>query len=1099
MSNALTTKFAKYFDEGSQTRGQDLVARGQARCVFAGFERLACEVMDGEELYAVQLQVANRELTPDCECPTFVDGTPCAHLWAALLLAEQNQDLGAAAKRGCKFRLPSKARDASDAVSSGDAVPEHHYDFDGQPRQRRRPEKLPASPRSESYLEYELPSRRPRKTDAPALMVDPAAPPILYVIRLESQPEDGDTLFLETWWRPEAASQGALPCRPFLPQPDSSVPTAADQDILTCLLECRTLSRPGQYRDPLPPHVFPIPGTRLAVQAELLATTGRVRWLSIKEKPARFHSLTFPLALKATFVVTITPTGPESYEAAAAWQTAEGIIPFEETQAIFAAGFAIINEQWRQVDFQNAFALASRFRQNPIKTMSTQAAKTFARQIALSTDLPTDAFPSAISSQRRLGEPVGRLYVRTAKFLHEGREQLHVELSFEYEDAVCSEHDVANRFPVIRQNLVVARDPEAEEALRERLRQLGFRWNARADAEEVGWKLHPSRLDAAVNALVMEGWHITAEGKTYRRPIVKPPTITSGLDWFDLQANVDYDGQTVPLPELLAAARNGANTVRLDDGTYGLLPQEWLEQYTALIEIGEVVSDKVRFRQNQAALIEAFLHDREAETDARFRSTVAALESFSGSTPVSAPPGFKASLRPYQEVGLGWLLAMRKLGLGACLADDMGLGKTVQILAYLAAIMPTAEKRPALIVMPKSLVFNWQSEIRKFTPWFKTHWHGGGGRRDPRKVARSCDIILTTYGTLRQDALQLAEIDFEVCILDESQAIKNRDSATARAARVLQARHRIVMTGTPVENHLGELFSQLDFLNPGLLGKLSAGTSSVAPTDAATLARLRSGVRPFILRRTKRDVAPELPPKTEQVIWCELEGAQRQAYDELKDYYRQTLLGEDNDDAGAKTSGSLDVLSALLRLRQAACHPALIRETYAQVPAAKLEVLRERLAAIGEEGHKALVFSQFTSLLKLVAGQLAADGVSFCYLDGATEDRGALVEAFQTDPALSVFLISLKAGGSGLNLTAADYVFLLDPWWNPAVEAQAIDRAYRIGQTLPVFAYKLIARDTVEEKVLAMQKRKRHLAASVLSKANAAPALSRDDLKFLLS
>ena len=418
----------------------------------------------------------------------------------------------------------------------------------------------------------------------------------------------------------------------------------------------------------------------------------------------------------------------------------------------------------------------------------------------------------------------------------------------------------------------------------------------------------------------MEGWHITAEGNTYRRPIVKPPTITSGLDWFDLQANVDYDGQTVPLPELLAAARNGANTVRLDDGTYGLLPQEWLEQYTALIEIGEVVSDKVRFRQNQAALIEAFLHDREAETDARFRSTVAALESFSGSTPVSAPPGFKASLRPYQEVGLGWLLAMRKLGLGACLADDMGLGKTVQILAYLAAIMPTAEKRPALIVMPKSLVFNWQSEIRKFTPWFKTHWHGGGGRRDPRKVARSCDIILTTYGTLRQDALQLAEIDFEVCILDESQAIKNRDSATARAARVLQARHRIVMTGTPVENHLGELFSQLDFLNPGLLGKLSAGTSSVAPTDAATLARLRSGVRPFILRRTKRDVAPELPPKTEQVIWCELEGAQRQAYDELKDYYRQTLLGEDNDDAGAKTSGTGRTVNPVT-LRQAAVLP----------------------------------------------------------------------------------------------------------------------------------------------------------------------------------
>ncbi|MDD4099059.1 MAG: DEAD/DEAH box helicase, partial [Lentisphaeria bacterium] len=1022
MPSPITTKFAKHFAESVQAHGRDLVAQGRATCVFAGHERLACEVLDDSQAYTVQLNVINREMIPECDCDTFAGGAVCAHVWAALLLAEQHQELGAATKRGCAMRQPAKLENTATATPPAEA--EHCYDY-GNRRQRRRQQSPPVleQPRAETYLEFEPQNRRPTRTGATIPAVDPAAAPILYVLRLENQPEDGQALLLETWWRPSPTTTpgaAATPCRPFLPEPDSSVPTAADQSILTCLREERARSCAEPPYDRLPPHVFPVRGVRLAALADLLAATGRARWLSIKERPPRFHALAFPMTLPVDFAVTMTTLPNNTYQAAGGWQTATEFIPGLDAQAVFADGFAILRGQWRPVKLHRALTLAQRFRNEPPLLLDARAAQAFARQLAIETDLPTDAFPPEVRCRRQLGRPVGRLYVRTARFLHEGHEQLHAELSFEYEDAVCPEDHATNQFPVIRPNLVIARDQDAEDTLRERLRQLGFRWNARPGAEEAGWKLAPARLEPAVMALVMEGWTVNAEGKTYRRPTVKPPTVTSGLDWFDLRAEVDYQGLKAPLPKLLAAARRGAQAVLLDDGTYGLLPREWLEQYTALLEIGESADDRIRFRQHHAALIQAFLQDRAAETDARFQATLAALESFSGAAPAPAPTGFKATLRPYQEIGLGWLLAMHRLGLGACLADDMGLGKTVQTLAFLATVLPAAGKRPALIVMPKSLIFNWQAEIRQFTPWLKAVCYGGPGRRDPRRAFRGCDLVLTTYGTMRQDALKLAEIDFEVCVLDESQAIKNRDSATAQAARALQARHRLVMTGTPVENHLGELFSQLDFLNPGLLGKTGANANTL-PGDAASLARLRQGVRPFILRRTKREVAPELPPKTEQVIWCELEDEQRQVYDELKDFYRQTLLGENASNGmvqdttsgteSPRSGGTLDVLSALLRLRQAACHPGLIQEAGAGVPSAKLMVLRERLAAIAEEGHKALVFSQFTSFLKLAATQLAADGIGHCYLDDATTERGALVESFQTDPGLAVFLISLKAGG----------------------------------------------------------------------------------------
>jgi SNF2 family DNA or RNA helicase len=361
--------------------------------------------------------------------------------------------------------------------------------------------------------------------------------------------------------------------------------------------------------------------------------------------------------------------------------------------------------------------------------------------------------------------------------------------------------------------------------------------------------------------------------------------------------------------------------------------------------------------------------------------------------------------------------------------------------------------------------------------------------------------VLTTYGTLRRDAIDFKDQVFDYCILDESQAIKNPASESAKAARLIRADHRLALSGTPVENHLGELWSLFEFLNPGMLGSAAVfrlgGTGARNPS-AETRTLLARALRPFILRRTKQQVARDLPAKLEQTIYCELEPEQRRLYDELREHYRQALLARVERDGINKAK--MQILEALLRLRQAACHPGLLDRDRAAESSAKLDVLLPQLAEVMEEGHKALVFSQFTSLLAIVRNRLDRDKIPYEYLDGKTRDRAARVERFQSDPDCRLFLVSLKAGGLGLNLTAAEYVFLLDPWWNPAVEAQAIDRTHRIGQTQQVFAYRLIARDTVEEKVLELQQTKRDLADAIINADNSVIRnLGREDLELLLS
>jgi SNF2 family DNA or RNA helicase len=446
----------------------------------------------------------------------------------------------------------------------------------------------------------------------------------------------------------------------------------------------------------------------------------------------------------------------------------------------------------------------------------------------------------------------------------------------------------------------------------------------------------------------------------------------------------------------------------------------------------------------------------------------------------------------------------------------MGLGKTVQVLALLESRRQARHDDPSpthprpgasLAVVPKSLIFNWQNEAARFTPEMRVLDYTGTRRKELFDAIEEHDLVLTTYGTLLRDITALRTLKFDYAILDEAQAIKNHKSATAKACRLLQAQHRLALTGTPIENHVGDLMSLLDFLNPGLFGPgrrlrvpkgLRDGALQADGTPHPELALIAGAARPFLLRRTKGQVAKDLPEKFEQTLYCELPSKQRKDYDQLREHYRQSLLGQVDTHGLARSK--MHVLEALLRLRQAACHPGLIDRKRQDDDSGKLAVLLPQLAEVIEEGHKALVFSQFTSMLGILRSRLDAAGTVYEYLDGRTRKREPRIRRFQEDPDCRLFLISLKAGGVGLNLTAAEYVFLLDPWWNPAVEAQAIDRTHRIGQTRKVFAYSLIARDTVEEKVLELQRTKRELAdAIVRADSSLIRSLTREDLVQILS
>lgn len=719
-------------------------------------------------------------------------------------------------------------------------------------------------------------------------------------------------------------------------------------------------------------------------------------------------------------------------------------------------------------------------------------------QLLVAPSLPPLEVPPELQVESEIGQPAPGVRIETGTDLRfrPGVAACRVFVRYGAERAFLD--DPRPAFLVVEggRRHLVQRDPRLEADHLHRLGTLGFRVPVAHRGSRDRLEIAQRALPDATRTLLAEGWEVEIDGTHYRPAEAPRLAVTSGIDWFDVTADDEVPG-TVPFPLLLQALERGQSQVALPDGSVAVLPGDWLEKNRFWLAAGQRSGDGLRFSAAQAALVEAWLEDEVAvDYDAAFGQLTARLATAPG--PADPPPGFVGVLREYQREGLAWLEHLAASGLGGCLADDMGLGKTIQLLAFLVARPRSAGFGPSLVVAPKTLVGNWCAEASRFTPGLSVHAHVGSARAKSTETFAAADVVVTSYDLMRRDLALFGGIRWQTVVLDEAQAIKNRSTATAQAARRLTASFRVAATGTPVENHLGELWSLFEFLNPGLLGRALLGSKAGGrdlPLDVRE--RLARGLRPFLLRRTKAEVAPDLPPKTEQTVWCELEPAQRRLYDELRDHYRAALTKR-VEKFGMKRS-AIQVLEALLRLRQAACHPGLLdRRGTLEAPSAKFDELLPRLAELREEGHKALVFSQFTSLLALLRRELDKAGVVYEYLDGQTEDRTARVERFQSDPDCPLFLISLKAGGFGLNLTAAEYVFLLDPWWNPAVEAQAIDRTHRIGQERPVFAYRLIAKDTVEERILELQAKKRELADAIFA-ADASPlaSLTREDLELL--
>jgi superfamily II DNA or RNA helicase len=606
------------------------------------------------------------------------------------------------------------------------------------------------------------------------------------------------------------------------------------------------------------------------------------------------------------------------------------------------------------------------------------------------------------------------------------------------------------------------------------------------------------------------GQEILTKLRPSRHTVVPQVKIRSGIDWFGVKVELRAGDHSLSLRDVIQAWRTGARYVRLADGEMARLPIAWLRRHAAALidiedlatvdpETGELLVD------SSLAPVLLDLADEHGAGDQGWHAFVDRLHAFEGIEPQALPEGFHGELRPYQQRGYEWLSALRDLGLHGCLADDMGLGKTIQTLALLQMEIEAGRATtPSLVVAPTSVVQNWADEAAKFTPSLRVIVLRGSSREERlekiRKLA-DCDLIITSYALLRLDQELLAPYHFHYAILDEAQAIKNASSQTAQAARGLRARHRLTLTGTPLENNLMELWSQYTFLMPGFFGTRARflrryGVEKAGELQPELLDQLRQRLRPFLLRRLKSDVLTELPPVTEVTLRCVMSPAQRQLYEKVRNTYRAQVMRL-VDESGIERN-ALTVLEALLRLRQACCHPDLLPfdDARAVVESAKTDLFLQTIEELLAEGRRVLVFSQWTTMLKLLRKSLNDMGVETAYLDGSTRDRSAVIAYAQADDGPPVFLVSLKAGGVGLNLTAADVVVHYDPWWNPAVEQQASDRVHRIGQTKPVLVIRMAVEDSVEEHILVLQNRKKALAQQAIeSEADGIKHLTRADLE----
>lgn len=577
----------------------------------------------------------------------------------------------------------------------------------------------------------------------------------------------------------------------------------------------------------------------------------------------------------------------------------------------------------------------------------------------------------------------------------------------------------------------------------------------------------------------------------------------SNIDWFDLKIDIYFGDEKVTLDHIKKALNKGQHYILLSDGQKGLIPDSFIKQYSYLLKMGKIKGNQLSVSKVLFSLIDELYseisnEDIKRELDEKKEK----IKTFNNIEEQKTPQAVKAELRPYQKAGFNWMNFLEEFRWGGCLADDMGLGKTLQTLTFIRHLLEEDSSRNFLVICPNSLVFNWENEIHKFCPDISYSIHHGPDRTNNAEDFSPYQVVISTYGTVRSDIEMLRNYTFYYVILDESQMIKNPKSKISKATQLLNAQNRLILSGTPLQNNTMDLFAQMNFINPGMLGTREFFKKEFSdPIDRdgneQKGQKLRQIIYPFILRRTKQQVASELPDKIENTLFCELKTEQREIYNEYKNRYKRKIF-DVIAEKGIERSG-IHILEGLLKLRQICDSPAILKDQKYLYPNSSVkieELVRELKENVAE--HKALVFSQFIGMLQLIKEDLIENGIKFEYLDGKTQNRKATVERFQNDDSCKVFLISLTVGGLGLNLTAADYVYLVDPWWNPAVEKQAIDRTHRIGQTKKIFAYKMICKDTIEEKILKLQNSKQKVADGIITHdASFIKMLSKDDISYL--
>jgi hypothetical protein len=954
------------FRHDVRDRGEAYVRSGRVRLV-EGDDHHVTAIVEGSEIYDVRISRMNDgtrvRFDASCSCAFLRDRLePCKHIWATLRAAENRTLLGTddgdprSAHLVC--HLPDRADEdlAEDEHDAPAGIPA--------PPAPVRPARTlqPPEPPSPSTVFLNTVEMRllGSERDAGEGFPYPDST-LLYVIDGPASTRTGVTVLTVMHQRRKKNEGYTKPKAAKLSSSDIALAPEHDRRLLALLSGAtRTNSYSywsGYAESGRTEATFSLSAPLTLELLPVIARTARA-WIRPRSTSTDIEPLAWDDGPPWMFELHVgaTETG---YRIDGAIARGDLRVPVSEPFTVLANSLIAVRGRLARFDGSGGrFFVPELVASGPIQVPREEGARlahVLARSGAAAANLPDELRVTTYDAP-----PIPRLHVRQPPFPESPN--LVAQVAFDYGGMTVSARPLrASAFDPDRRRLIRRHAQDEERAL-DRIGELGGRptWQH----EQQGTVEVPARAFPVIaRTLAGEGWIVEAAGERYRASTGVRLSVSSGIDWFDLTGTVAFGDTTMDLPRVLAALKSGVQTIRLDDGTVGVLPETWLRRYLTLASVGDAQGTRIRFGRAQAALLDVLLAEREAEADVVVDETFSrvreALAGFSQVRPLDPPATFTGVLRPYQREGLGWFAFLREFGFGGCLADDMGLGKTIMVLALLDSRRRAGgadePHRPSLIVVPRSLIGNWMDEAARFTPALRVLDQSHGARTWAPEMLADQDVILVTYGTLRRDIAAIQDLRFDYVVLDEAQAIKNAGTSAAKAVRLLRAGHRLALSGTPIENHLGELWSLFEFLNPGVLGRSTVFHRALKQTtigsDGETATLLSRALRPFILRRTKAQVARELPARTEQTISCELSAGERALYDGLRKHYREALLSR-VERVGLSQS-RFQVLEALLRLRQAACHPALVDATGngRHGGSAKFDVLLPRLVEVIEEGH----------------------------------------------------------------------------------------------------------------------------------------------------